>query len=360
MRSNQPFWQLLRFSLGADANFPCSLSPQEWMEIFAEAKRQAVVGILYAGIERLAVEQQPPRQLMLQWYAYVRQIRIANQVLNRDAVCLVNWFAQYDFYTVILKGQGLGLLYADPMLRQPGDVDIWVTGGRRKVLDFLKRQGLKSHVMYHHMDLHGVVPSATEVHFMPTFLHSPWHNYRLQRFFSRQLNSRTFESRALAGDAGNINVPSAAFNRVFVLAHLYRHLLTEGVGVRQVVDYYYVLQEKLTEPERTETVKVLRQTGMARFAAAVMYVLQYYLGLPESQLLLPPDQKRGLFLLQELQRSGNFGHYDKQMHRSGHNSKLARLILIMRRNFRFLHDYPAEILCYPIFRIYHFIWRMFV
>lgn len=175
------------------------------------------------------------------------------------------------------------------------------------------------------------------------------------------MNSRTFESRALAGDAGNINVPSAVFNRVFVLAHLlYRHLLTEGVGVRQVVDYYYVLQEKLTEPERTETVKVLRQTGMARFAAAVMYVLQYYLGLSESQLLLPPDQKRGLFLLQELQRSGNFGHYDKQMHRSGHNSKLARLILIMRRNFRFLHDYPAEILCYPIFRIYHFIWRMFV
>lgn len=78
-----------------------------------------------------------------------------------------------------------------------------------------------------------------EAHFRPLFLDSPLRNHRLQGWF--QLNEQFGVHDAKIGDCV-IPTPIVSFNAVYQLCHIYRHLFDEGIGLRQLLDYYFVLR----------------------------------------------------------------------------------------------------------------------
>ena len=45
----------------------------------------------------------------------------------------------------------------------------------------------------------------------------------------------------MLGEQGEIAIPTVEFNLIFQLTHIYAHLMNEGIGLRQLLDYYYVL-----------------------------------------------------------------------------------------------------------------------
>ena len=159
------------------------------------------------------------------------------------------------------------------------------------------------------------------------------------------------------GAEERIPVPTLKLNRVFILVHIYRHLFSEGIGLRQLLDYYYVLNQGFTEEERRETLQVLASLKMLRFAGAVMYVLQRVFGMDDRYLLLPSDEKEGRFLLNEIMLSGNFGHYDERIKRNKKDGELNIFLRRVTRNFRFLKCYPSEVLWSPLFKIWHYVMR---
>ena len=147
--------------------------------------------------------------------------------------------------------------------------------------------------------------------------------------------------------------PTLAFNRVYILVHIYRHLFHEGIGLRQLLDYYFVLQQGFTEEERTETMRTLRSLRMQRFTEAVMWVLQEVFAMDERYLLTTPNEEEGRFLLSEIMMAGNFGHYDERIKRS---EKVTEWDLFRRRvgrNMRFVRSYPSEVLWAPLFKLWH-------
>ena len=75
------------------------------------------------------------------------------------------------------------------------------------------------------------------------------------------------------------------------------------------------------------------------------------MGLTVNKMIAPMDAKRGRMLLDDILNGGNFGHYDKR-HVLGHN------LLRLYRDARLLRYYPAEALSEPMFRTWHFFWRM--
>lgn len=148
-----------------------------------------------------------------------------------------------------------------------------------------------------------------------------------------------------------VAVPTPSFNCVYQLYHLYHHYFYEGVGLRQVVDYFFVVRKWNVDCEKLSSLqRELKLLGLWRFAGAVMFVLHQVMGLPEEMMIAPMDAKRGRMLLDDILNGGNFGHYDKRMD-LGHN--LNRLC----RDFRLLRFYPAEALSEPVFRVWHWCWR---
>ena len=102
----------------------------------------------------------------------------------------------------------------------------------------------------------------------------------------------------------------------------------------------------------------LKYLGLWKFAGAVMYVLKEVLGLSEDKMIVPMDEKRGRLLLAEILNGGNFGRHFTKYAGFTHQSMGKKYFLKIWRNMHFVRYYPAEALCEPLFRTWHFFWRL--
>ena len=171
---------------------------------------------------------------------------------------------------------------------------------------------------------------------------NPWYEKRLDRYFEQMKPSQFKEFLTLPGGR-KICVVDRAFNRVFQLTHLQHHFFGEGVGFRQIIDYYYLLRQGFSAEEKENTMQTLKYLHMTRFAAGMMWVLHEVLGLDEKYLLTQPDEKVGRLLYSEVLKAGNFGHADKRYNFGG-KSRWSYFFLETWRNMHFVLYFPAETL----------------
>ena len=141
--------------------------------------------------------------------------------------------------------------------------------------------------------------------------------------------------------------PTLRFNAVYSLVHLYHHLIEEGVGIRHIIDYYYILKA-LPAQENEGVLKDLRHFGLLKLASAMMWALQEVCGMPMEYALCEPNEKEGRFLLDEIMRGGNFGHHRKDN----------RLRNTATRMLALLPHYPSEVLWVVPWKLWHKCWRL--
>ena len=353
---HQIFFDFLRFCIGSESEILDSLKEADWNELYAIAQKQALVGILFDGIQRLpSSDVGISRDLLLQWMAQCQMLEKANMRLNDAAIQVSEWFRKKGFRTCILKGQGNALLYPNGLHRTPGDIDIWVEGGDKRVISFVRSISPYEKACYHHIEFPLYKGVEVEVHYRPSFLLCFWHNHKLQKYYER-VKEEQFSHRVMLGEQGKVAIPTAEFNLIFQLTHIFAHLMNEGVGLRQLLDYYYVVSMFNVESVMfTSLQRELKHLGLWKFAGAVMYIMKEVFGMAESKLIVPPNEKYGKFVLNEIIEAGNFGTYDKR-NRFGH-SKFGHNIQRIYRDIRLMSYFPAEALSEPTFRVWHYFWR---
>ena len=240
LKQQKIFFDFLRFCIGSAKEIPSSLKEVDWKELYAIAKKQALLGVLFHGIQRLPKELAPEQKLLMQWMAMAEMIRKQNIRLFLDSVKVCKNFENKGFANCILKGQGNALLYPDPYMRTPGDIDIYLSGGRRKIMKYVDQVCPNQVMRYHHVDF-PVMKTAIEVHFTPSYMFFPIHNNRMQKWFKEVMDLQCSNVVTLPDGYGEITVPTMNFNVIYILSHLYRHIFTEGIGLRQLLDYYFVI-----------------------------------------------------------------------------------------------------------------------
>ena len=436
-KQHQIFFDFLRFCIGSDSEIPSSLKEVDWQELYAIAKKQCLVGVLFDGIKKLPAEYVGmKKELLLQWMAESQMLEKANVRLNYAAIQVSEWFRKKGFRTCILKGQGNALMYPNPYSRTPGDIDIWVEGGDKRVISFVRSISPHEKACYHHIEFPSYKGVEVEVHYRPSFLLCFWHNRKLQKYYER-VKEEQFSHRVMLAEQGEIAIPTVEFNLIFQLTHIFSHLMNEGIGLRQLLDYYYVLcdfykvyqkSSKITpslftlkegstshpdpltlrgeggnrptrcsEPLRSkdggpskvspdcagwdrlsiegdnstgsttavtssastaldEVQEELKKLGLWKFAGGIMYIMQEVFGMPASRLIVPPNEKYGKFVLNEVLEAGNFGRHDAR-NRFG-RSQLGHNLQRVYRDMRLVKFFPAEALCEPLFRTWHFFWRL--
>ena len=424
----------------------------DWLQLYSFASKQAILGLCFDGIERLGKEypeelKQNPigRELLVTWMGKAQQIRRQNVKVNGVAAKLYSKFREDGLRCCILKGQGNALMYPNPYSRTPGDIDVWVNASREEITEYAKCHfKLEDDIRFHHLEttMDGV---PVELHFFPCSMNNPFYHARLQKWFKRNADLQCSHIVRLPDGAGDIAIPTTAFNVIYQLTHLYHHFFDEGIGMRQIIDYFLVVCDfykvyqnssnpsvslskgsstfspspsssgsgdvtapsRCSEPLRSkdggpskvspdcagwdrldaiedtssDSVSItsvssafttdssastaldvvqreLKYLGLWKFAGAVMYVLHEALGLPEEKMIAPMDEKRGRLLLAEILNGGNFGkHFTKYGHFT-QQGMAKKYFLKIWRNIHFVRYYPAEALSEPIFRTWHFFWRM--
>ena len=374
LKQQKIFFDFLRFCIGSAKEIPGSLKEVDWKELYAIAKKQALLGVLFHGIQRLPKELAPEQKLLMQWMVMAEMIRKQNIKLFQDSVKVCLNFENKGFANCILKGQGNALLYPDPYMRTPGDIDIYLAGGRKRVMQYINKVCPNQVMRYHHVDF-PVMKTAIEVHFTPSYMFFPIHNSRMQKWFKEMMGEQCNHRVSLPDGYGEIHVPQVSFNVIYILSHLYRHIFTEGIGLRQLLDYYFVLLKwhtdltNLTDSNKSLPQMTLINTdldalrhklkylGLWKFAQAVMFVMKEVFGLSEDRMIVPMDEREGRFLLDEIMRGGNFGQYDTRLGSKENEGKLHRYLRMSLRNLRFVKHYPTEALSEPLFRTWFALWK---
>ena len=439
----------LNYCLGKKVDMSMVVAKIDWRQLYDFAARQALLGFCFDGIDRLTKEfseelKQNPmgRDLLMTWMGTAQQIRRQNMKVNAVAGKLYSKFREDGLRCCILKGQGNALMYPNPYSRTPGDIDVWVNASREEITEYAKTHfEIGDDIRFHHLEtsFDGV---PVELHFFPGIMNNPIYNARLQKWFKRNADLQCSNVVSLPVGIGEIAIPTTAFNVVYQLTHLYHHFFDEGIGMRQIIDYYYVVCDfykvyqnsskthpssltlkggststpspssseggdatalRCSEPLRSKDggpSKVspgcagwdrldgsgdmtsdasassasttdssastaldvvqsdLKHLGFWKFAGAVMYVLHETLGLSVEKMIAPMDEKRGKLLLAEILNGGNFGqHFTKYGHFT-QQGMAKKYFLKIWRNMHFVKYYPAEALTEPIFRTWHFFWRM--
>ncbi len=357
----------LKYCLGNKVDINNVVVDINWQQLYTFASKQSLLGFCFDCIERLGKEyseelKQNPmgRDLLMTWMGAAQQIRRQNMKVNMVASKLYSMLRKDGLRCCILKGQGNALMYPNAYSRNPGDIDVWVNASREQIMEYAKKHfEIGEDIRYHHLEtsLDGV---PLELHFFPGIMNNPVYNARLQKWFKRNADLQCSNVVSLPDGIGEIAIPTTAFNVIYQLTHLYHHFFDEGIGMRQIIDYYFVLvkSEERRVKNQAALQRELKYLGLWKFAGAVMYVLHETLGLSEKKMIAPMDEKRGKLLLAEILNGGNFGqHFTKYGHFT-QQGMAKKYFLKIWRNMHFVRYYPAEALSEPIFRTWHFFWRL--
>ena len=463
MAQSSAIFLFLRYCLEDKVDLSMVVSNMDWRQLYSFATKQTIIGICFDGIRRLSEEypeelKKNPieRDLLMTWMGVSQQIRRQNMKVNGVAAKLYSMLREDGLRCCILKGQGNVLMYPNAYSRNPGDIDVWVNASREQITEYAKKHfELGDDIRYQHVET-SVDGVPVELHFFPCTMNNPIYNARLQKWFKRNVDLQCSNVVSLPDGIGEIAIPTTAFNVIYQLTHLYHHFFDEGIGMRQIIDYFLVVNDfsknvflnnksskitpslftlkegstshpdpltlrgeggnrptrcseplrskdggpskvspdcagwdrrgvsgdtgsvscssvsgssitsvrsaSTTDPSASTSLVVvqreLKYLGLWKFAGAVMYVLHEALGLSEEKMIAPMDEKRGKLLLAEILNGGNFGkHFTKYGHFT-QQGMAKKYFLKIWRNMHFVRYYPAEALSEPIFRTWHFFWRV--
>lgn len=244
------FSAFLKYCLGYKEDMSRVIACMNWQELYSFASKQALLGLCFDGIERLGMEypeelKQNPigRELLITWMGKAQQIRRQNMKVNAVASKLFSMLREDGMRCCILKGQGNALMYPNPYSRTPGDIDVWLDASRERIMEYAsKKFELGDDIRLQHLEtsLDGV---PVELHFFPCSMNNPIYHARLQKWFKRNADLQCSNVVSLPDGIGEIAIPTMAFNVIYQLTHLYHHFFDEGIGMRQIIDYFLVVND---------------------------------------------------------------------------------------------------------------------
>jgi len=349
------YFRIIQFALNPKAVSIPEVTGLDWRSLYEFSSGQALTGVVFGAVEKLN-DKRIDKTLLLNWFAESEQIKRRNVDLNKQCIRVIDEYKTAGFDCCILKGQGNALLYPDFYKRSPGDIDIWIKdANRQQLLDYLKDKG-KNLIGMHYQHIEYVENGIPiELHLMPCSDNNPLYHHRLQKWFKDNSQDNWENWVKLPDGEGNVTIPTTQFNIIYQLAHMQGHFFDEGIGLRQMTDYYLLLKSiDLPNGRKDIYEKTLRYLGLYKFAGAVMFVMREVFALEFSRMIALVDEKRGKSLMEVILKGGNFG---RESGITNHN-KFSKFFIKTKRSIGLVVEYPAEALCEPFFRFWHFVWRL--
>ena len=287
-----------------------------WKEIFQMAQRQTVLGFMIDGVSTLPTEKQPHKNIQIKAHSFLIRTAQHHHLLNDIIKELSSRLKAAGIRSVLLKGQGLALNYPDPLKRSCGDIDLYVGDKQYKqTCNLLTQWGIlrgkqEESIQHLHFNYREV---PIEIHRIAGVLYSLRRNRIFRQWSDTLLQSN--DCRSADFDGETVWLPPVRFDAMFIFYHMHRHLISGGVGLRQLCDCAMYLHTFRKEINRELLHEDLCRMGLMRMWKILGCIIVRQLGLPPEEYPFYSDdtdtQELSQFLLNEIiLRNGNFGHYD--------------------------------------------------
>ncbi len=290
--------------------------PTNWNQILKLATQQTLQGLVSVAIEKLPRHLAPTRIETLKLHQTVAKNRQLYAQHTKALAKIIELAKQAGAtHPVLLKGLGLGLNYPDPTLRMCGDIDLYVGSKHYDKLQSLLLKELKipksENISAHHFAVN-IIGTPIEIHQYPTDPNNiAFNSNKFISWCTQQLEGE--QLRRVEIEGVEVYLPPYNFDFIYIFYHSWRHLLTGGVGLRQLCDwgcYVSKFADKFDKTEIRRVIELLKlQTPISIFASIAVNEL----GVDPNKFadIAHTNHKHYNKALNKIWEGGNFGSYNK-------------------------------------------------
>ncbi len=271
-----------------------------WTALFEESLAQAVAPQVFSHIPK---DQCANEEIYLRWKSFTMRSIQNNMQANAQHTMLHKLLDGNNIPYCIVKGCAASKYYPDPLLRTMGDVDFLVPdsywdAATKLFLD----NGFKMYGEEHDFHISFSKGRAhLEMHHEPFGL-SDWGGEELLKTVDDIVTTRELTECA----TGTFYGPNVYYHGLVILMHAYRHLITDGIGVRHLCDWEVFISKFSDEEFKSVFEKGFRDLGVWKLAQTFSLASHIYLG-SERKGWMGDDVKSAESLMLDILNSGNFG-----------------------------------------------------
>ncbi|MEN5380494.1 nucleotidyltransferase family protein [Sphingobacterium kitahiroshimense] len=350
IRLRDVFFQLLRIGLWGKESLILTqpLSNEDWLQLRSYSIHHTVEGLIFDSFKYLEEDQLPPLDLRLKWTVRVDKIERHNIQMNKVIAAQYTTFTEMGLQPILQKGRGIAACYEVPLHRVSGDVDWYFEDSgyaeARKILKdknipFKDTAGFS--LEYDWKEIH------IEHHKNLFDIRSPFKKQFLRQLQEKHKNNQV---ELIINDVP-VKLLAPELQLLQVNAHILKHLITFGIGLRQICDSARLYSSVADQIDAEALKNIYSKAGILEWAHLLHIVLEKHLGLPKERLPFPyPEEWNADWMMDEIWYSGNFGQFDKRFEGgkitviSVHPKGASRMWLNFKRYLRYA---PQEVLFFP-------------
>lgn len=302
-----------------------ALSYSEWFSLYRLAKDQTVEGLVFDAIIRLPGQYQAPKELMLKWLVRVDAIERENIKKNKITLEISTFLKTHHIDAILLKGSSLAVYYTKPLLRLSGDVDLYFEDPDifNRANQLIKQRGVYIGAGALSSTFYKWKGCEIEHHSKLTDIVNPLCESYLRKLEKQETNNKI----SINLNEEGIRTPSLLMTHIQVNAHILKHFMGFGIGLRQFCDVarlYYHTSKSLNGEELK---LIYKKLGICRWMELIHCFLVDQLGLDAEflpyQIQWHEDSQ---WLMTDVLTVGNFGFQGHQKKNKLYPAVLSRLI----------------------------------
>ena len=339
------FFALLRTGLwGNTFNAPKDI---EWKEVLKIAKKQTLTGIVADSFfkQGLSLGEEDDMKLL----SKLTRIKRKNLQLNKELCDFTSFLEKHLIKYILGKGQVVGSFYPDPLLRQAGDIDFLCAKE-----DYDRLLSLVEETYHINQKKSNTIHVEFKLNDIQFEMHSnlmEFANKAHQRYWNQRMDEEMKHPSQVEINNCRIATLTPNMNVLYVFCHLFHHLITSGIGIRQLNDLAILLHKLHDQVDYQQLKNDLTNLGLWETFRAIGYILVHCIGLDPDKLgfeLNKKDKRWGEKILHNIYEMGNFGHTERKVHEKGLLHSLETGWIAFKQNCMFVtQTATAEIYTIP-------------
>lgn len=284
-------------NLGRLISESCLMSERQWNALFSMASRNAVIGIVGSVVSSIGRSLESPSStvsllpetISAKLKACIDRIKESHLLLNVTIAQVNDYLCDRGIRPVLLKGQGVALEYTSPTMRQCGDIDLYVRPDDFKkacsaLSEICETDGGGLDELSHHAAFkkNGI---PVELHFKCAVSVFSEYDKKISEITERYLHcpDGNFRKHSFGGKH-DVFLPPADFDAFYLLYHLIRHFIYEGVGLRHFCDYAVFMHSHSGEIDKAALVRHFNDTGVLKLYEVLRCLMVRYFGVSPDTL----------------------------------------------------------------------------
>ena len=266
------------------------LSQKEWCYIREMADKQGVSSIVLDGLNLLVntygkssiapqIENAWWQQFVLDWAGMMSMIELSNSRQMTVMNAMASRWSESGCKVMVFKGQASAVMYPKPEHRSPGDIDCYLFDNYAKGNDIARAIGASVDESWYKHSVISFKGETFENHQYFVLTRNGKRSKKLEQELEDELANNETGVIEWGKLSEHVILPPIQWYAMFLTYHSCGHFLTEGLRLKQVLDWAMLLEKHQEEIDWPRYYAFCDKYHLRKFTEAVTAICTKYIGV---------------------------------------------------------------------------------